>query len=77
MAPTWSHIAIAIGANCVRNGARVRFFTAVDLVNQLEAEDHAGKAGKLADELVRVISSFSTNSATCRSRSAAGRCCFI
>jgi site-specific recombinase XerC len=24
------------GANCVRSGARVRFFTAVDLVNQLE-----------------------------------------
>ena len=49
-----SHIAIAIGANCVRNGARVRFFTAVDLVNQLEAEARAGKAGKLADQLVRV-----------------------
>src|SRR6201997_866213 len=49
-----SHIAIAIGANCVRNGARVRFFTAVDLVNQLEAEGRAGKSGKLADQLVRV-----------------------
>ncbi len=49
-----SHIAIAIGVNCVRNGARVRFFTAVDLVNQLEAELRAGKAGKLADQLVRV-----------------------
>src|SRR5215468_7936706 len=49
-----SHIAIAIGTNCVRNGARVRFFTAVDLVNQLEAEARAGKAGKLADQLVRV-----------------------
>src|SRR5262252_2906361 len=30
-----SHIAIAIGANCVRNGARVRLFTAVDLVTNL------------------------------------------
>src|SRR6202008_1498357 len=49
-----SHISIAIGANCVRNGARVRFFTAVDLVNQLQAEAHAGKGGKLADEPVRV-----------------------
>jgi DNA replication protein DnaC len=49
-----SHIAIAIGANCVRSGARVRFFTAVDLVNQLEAEARAGKPGKLADQLVRV-----------------------
>jgi DNA replication protein DnaC len=49
-----SHIAIAVGANCVRNGARVRFFTVVDLVNQLEAEVRAGKAGKLPDQLVRV-----------------------
>ena len=49
-----SHVSIAIGANCVRNGARVRFFTAVDLVNQLEAEGRAGKSGKLADQLVRV-----------------------
>ncbi len=49
-----SHIAIAIGANCVRSGARVRFFTAVDLVNQLEAEARTGKPGKLADQLVRV-----------------------
>ena len=32
----------------------MRFFTAVDLVNQLEAEARAGKAGKLADQLVRV-----------------------
>jgi DNA replication protein DnaC len=37
----------------VRNGARVRFFTAVDLVNQLEAETRAGKPGRLADQLVR------------------------
>ncbi len=36
----------------MRNGARVRFFTAIDLVNQLEAD--AGKAGHLADQLVRV-----------------------
>jgi DNA replication protein DnaC len=49
-----SHVSIAIGTNCVRNGARVRFFTAIDLVNQLEAEARAGKAGRLADQLVRV-----------------------
>ena len=72
-----SHIAIAIGANCVRNGARVRFFTAVDLVNQLEAEAHAGRPGSWRTSLSGSISSFSTNSATCRSRSAAGRCCSI
>ena len=33
---------------------QVRFFTAIDLVNQLEAEARAGKAGRLADQLVRV-----------------------
>src|SRR5438552_756596 len=49
-----SQIAVAIGANCVRNGASVRFFTAVDLVNQLEAAARVGKPGKLADQLVRV-----------------------
>ncbi len=38
----------------MRTGARVRFFTAIDLVNQLEAEARAGKAGRLADQLVRV-----------------------
>ena len=38
----------------MRNGARMRFFTAIDLVNQLDAEARAGKAGKLADLLVRV-----------------------
>ena len=72
-----SHPAIAIGANCVRTGARVRFFTAVDLVNQLEAEARAGKPGRLADQLVRVDDRSSTSSAICRSRSAAARCCSI
>ena len=34
-----THLAIAIGANCVRGQeARVRFFNTVDLVNRLEAE---------------------------------------
>ena len=48
-----SHLAIAIAANCVRKGARARFFNTVDLVNQLEAEARAGRAGRLATELVR------------------------
>jgi DNA replication protein DnaC len=48
-----SHLAIAIAANCVRHGARARFFNTVDLVNQLEAESRQGRAGKLAAELVR------------------------
>lgn len=49
-----THLAIAIAANCIRNGARGRFFNVVDLVNQLEAEARAGTAGKLADQLSRV-----------------------
>jgi DNA replication protein DnaC len=49
-----THLAIAITANCLRKGARARFFTAVDLVNRLEAETRAGNAGKIADQLARV-----------------------
>ena len=49
-----SHIAIAIGANCVRNGARGRFYTVVDLVNRLESEARAGGQGRLADYLSRL-----------------------
>jgi len=48
-----SHLAIAIAANCVRSGARGRFFNTVDLVNRLEAEARIGRAGRLAAELVR------------------------
>ena len=49
-----THLAIAVGANCVREReARVRFFNTVDLVNQLEAEARAGKAGRLATQLSR------------------------
>ena len=49
-----THLAIAVGANCVRGQeARVRFFTTVDLVNRLEAEARAGKAGQIAAQLGR------------------------
>ncbi|WP_431857267.1 IS21-like element helper ATPase IstB [Azospirillum sp.] len=49
-----THVCIAITANCVRRGARARFFNVIDLVNRLEAEARAGQAGKLADQLTRV-----------------------
>lgn len=49
-----THVCIAITANCVRGGARARFFNVIDLVNRLEAETRAGQAGKLADQLTRV-----------------------
>ena len=36
-----THLAIAIARSCIRAGSRGRFFTTVDLVNQLEAEGRA------------------------------------
>jgi DNA replication protein DnaC len=48
-----THLAVAIARACIRNGARGRFFTAVDLVNKLEAEARAGRQGRLADMLCR------------------------
>ena len=49
-----THLAIAIARSCIRAGSRGRFFTTVDLVNQLEAEGRAGRQGRLADYLTRL-----------------------
>src|ERR1700704_1753588 len=49
-----SHIAIGITRSCIRLGRKARYFNAVDLVNQLEAETKAGRGGRLADRLTRV-----------------------
>lgn len=49
-----THLAIAIARACIRDGARGRFYTVVDLVNRLEAEARAGRQGRLADQLCRV-----------------------
>lgn len=49
-----THLALAIAAHCVRIGRRSRFFSVVDLVNQLEQEKHQGKAGCLANRLTHV-----------------------
>ena len=38
----------------LHDGARARFFNLIDLVNRLEAEARAGRAGRLADQLTRV-----------------------
>jgi len=48
-----THLAVAITANCIRSGAKARFFNVVDLVNRLEAETRDGKAGRLAEQLSR------------------------
>ena len=49
-----THLAVAITAHCIRNGAKARFFNVVDLVNRLEAEAKSGRPGRLADRLARV-----------------------
>ena len=40
-----THISVAIARAVIRNGARGRFFNIVDLVNRLEAEVRARRAG--------------------------------
>ncbi|GGB87555.1 ATP-binding protein [Marinobacterium zhoushanense] len=49
-----THLAIAIGRHAVRQGKRVRFFSVVDLVNQLELEKAAGRSGQIANRLLNV-----------------------
>jgi len=49
-----THLAIAITASVVRNGARGRYFNTVDLVTRLEEEARIGKSGALADQLCRL-----------------------
>jgi DNA replication protein DnaC len=49
-----THLAIAIARSCIRAGSRGRFFTTVDLVNQLEADGRAGRQGRIADYLTRL-----------------------
>ena len=49
-----THLSVAITASSIRSGARARFFNVVDLVNRLEAEARAGRAGRIVDQLSRV-----------------------
>ena len=49
-----SHLATAIGVAAIHQGKRVRFFNAVDLVNQLEREKTQGKLGNLAKQLCQM-----------------------
>ncbi len=49
-----SHLATALGIAAIHLGKRVRFYNAVDLVNQLEKEKQQGKAGNLARRLVHI-----------------------
>lgn len=49
-----THLATAIGVAAIHQGKRVRFYNAVDLVNQLEREKAQGKVGNLAKQLCLV-----------------------
>lgn len=49
-----SHVATALGMAAIHQGKRIRFYNAVDLVNQLEREKQQGKAGNLARQLVQI-----------------------
>lgn len=49
-----SHLAIAVAAHAIRQGRRGRFFSVIDLVNQLEQEHRDGNDGKLTRQLTRL-----------------------
>ena len=50
-----THLATAIAISGITSkGKRVRFYSTVDLVNQLEQEQAQGKAGRIATSLMRV-----------------------
>jgi len=49
-----SHLAIAIAAHAIRQGSRGRFFSVIDLANQLEQEHRDGNDGKLTRQLIRL-----------------------
>lgn len=47
-----THLATALARQAILQGKRARFFSVVDLVNQLEAEKREGRAGRLATRLL-------------------------
>jgi DNA replication protein DnaC len=50
-----THLATALGVEAIaRHGKRARFYSTVDLVNLLEREKAAGKAGRLVNQLMQV-----------------------
>ena len=50
-----THLATALGVEAVtRHGKRVRFYSTIDLVNQLEQEKASGKPGRLAHQLMHL-----------------------
>ncbi len=46
-----THLAIALARHAIHQGKRARFYSVVDLVNQLDAEKRAGRGGRRAPRL--------------------------
>lgn len=49
-----THAASALAVSAIHQGKRIRFFNAVDLVNQLKKEKQLTKAGFLAKRLIQI-----------------------
>ena len=49
-----THLATALAVAAIHQGKRVRFYNAVDLVNQLEKEKQQGKSGNIAKQLIHI-----------------------
>jgi DNA replication protein DnaC len=50
-----THLATALGIHAItRHGKRVRFYSTIDLVNQLEQEKATGRPGRLANQLMHL-----------------------
>jgi DNA replication protein DnaC len=50
-----THLATALGIQAItRHGKGARFYSTVDLVNQLEQEKAAGRSGRLANQLMHL-----------------------
>ena len=47
-----THLATALARQAILQGKRARFYSVVDLVNQLDAEKREGRAGRLASRLL-------------------------
>ena len=71
-----THLAIAIAANPVRHGSRARFYNLVDLANDLEQENLAGRGGRLARSLSRFNLVVLDELGICRSPRTPANCSF-
>ena len=70
-----THLATALARQAILCGKRARFFSVVDLVNQLDAQKRSGHAGRLAKSLLYQNAIVLMSSATCPFPKTVVRCC--